>query len=95
MCTLAQSLCLDEGSQRTTFSATMNHRVAIRADDGEVREFGLTRSCPVAESIEVVNLRVVPAKLAVDHCEIKATPRRFAQKFAAGPFLCLCDFGFA
>ncbi len=71
----------------------MNHCVAIRANDGEVRKFCFAWFCSVGERFEMMNLRVITTKFAVDNFKIKTTFWHFTFQFAVSIFPCFPDFG--
>ena len=59
--------------KRTAFSAAMNHGVAIRANNGQIIEFCLAGFGSVSERFEMMHLRVIPAKFAINCFKIKTT----------------------
>ena len=71
----------------------MNHGVTICTNDGEVIEFGLAWFCSVAEWFEVMHLRVISTKLAINNLEIKPAAWHFTLEFAISKRSCFSDFG--
>ena len=70
----------------------MNHGVTIRANDGEVNEFGLGSVLFCRERFEVMHLCVISTKLAINSLEIKTAAWHFTFKFAISPIFWLLRF---
>jgi hypothetical protein len=73
----------------------MNHGVAVRTNDGEVSELCLAGFGSVGERFEMVNLCVVPAKLAINSFKIKTAFCHIAFQFAATKLPGFSNFGVA
>ncbi len=73
----------------------MNHGVTIRTDDSQIIKFCLAGFSSVGERFEMMNLCVIPAKLAINSFKIKTAFGHFTFQFTVSKLSGFGNFGIA